>query len=51
VRFCSDLVAIEWLGHQARQLLEAGRLQKAAEQLLKDTQALEAEKADKAAKR
>jgi hypothetical protein len=51
VRFVSDLVAIEWLGHQARQLLDNGRLQEAAEQLLKDTQGLEAEKAAPAAKR
>jgi hypothetical protein len=32
-------------------LFEAGRLSDAVEQLLKDTQALEAEKAEKAAKR
>jgi hypothetical protein len=51
VRFVSDLVGIEWLGHQARVLLENGRLAEAAEQLLKDTQALEAEKAAGAAKR
>jgi hypothetical protein len=51
VRFCSDLVAIEWLGHQARVLLDNGRLPDAAEQLFKDSLALEAEKAAGAAKR
>jgi hypothetical protein len=44
VRFTSDLAAIEWLGHQSRQLLESGAARDAAEALLMDIAKLEAEK-------
>jgi hypothetical protein len=47
VRYANDLVAIEWLGYQARILLGNSAPQDAAEHLLMDIAKLEAEKAGK----
>jgi hypothetical protein len=51
VQYVSDLMAIKWLGYQARNLLDNGAVQAGAEQLLMDIAKLEAEKAEKAGKR
>ena len=47
VRYAADVVGIEWLGYQERQLLDNGALQDAVEQLLMDIAKLESEKTAK----